>query len=280
MVKSKTRRAVVDYLKSTYKIGTKRACKVVRVNRSGYYYKASSQPFNTALTIRIKEIAAARIRFGYRRIHVLLKREGYEINHKRVARLYRSCGLALRLTDSRKRKSVQLRERHPSVTGLNQRWAMDFMHDRLSDGRVIRFLTVVDTFSREGLALHVNWRLKARDVIQVLDNICRQRGTPVVINCDNGPEFISLELDLWAQRNHVQLDFSRPGKPTDNAFIESFNGRVRQEFLNTNWFASLEETRVLAAEWLHDYNAERPHRALANLTPRAYAQSYFELQST
>ena len=152
--------------------------------------------------------------------------------------------------------------------------AMDFMHDVLSDGSKIRLLTIVDIFSRESVALEVDFGFKAPQLVDVVRNAVADRGAPQRIRCDNGPEFISMHLDQWAHWNHVQLDFSRPGKPSDNPFCESFNNRVRQEFLNPTWFSSLTHARESAAKWRNDYNANHPHSSLGDLTPNEFARRY------
>lgn len=264
------RRFALPYLRKAYQISERRACQVVAVNRSTVQYKSVKTDV-PALRARINEIAATRVRYGYPRIHVLLRREGWVVNRKRVYRIYREEGLSMRLKTPRRRRAVVLRDR-VAADAVNQTWSMDFMADNLADGRKIRLLTIVDNFSRECLALDVAWGFKGTDVAQTLTRIVRDRGKPRFIRCDNGPEFVSKALDQWAYWNKVELDFSRPGKPTDNAFIESFNGRVRQELLNASWFESLERAREMTAAWRAEYNLHRPHRALGNLTPNEYAR--------
>src|SRR5690349_12383603 len=218
---------------------------------------------------RIKEIAETRVRYGYRRIHVLLRREGWLVNTKRVCRLYREMGLQLRNKSPKRRVKAQLREDRTPATAANQVWAMDFVHDQLFDGRRIRILTVVDTFTRLSPAIEVRQQFRAADVVTVLERVSREIGYPTTIRLDNGPEFISKELDLWAFMRGVTLDFSRPGKPTDNAFIESLNGKFRAECLNTHWFMSLDEARRKCEAWRRDYNEVRPHSAIGNEVPAA-----------
>ena len=264
------RRFALPYLRKAYQISERRACQVVAVNRSTVQYRSVKTDV-PALRARINEIAATRVRYGYPRIHVLLRREGWVVNRKRVYRIYREEGLSMRLKTPRRRRAVVLRDR-VAADAVNQTWSMDFMADNLADGRKIRLLTIVDNFSRECLALDVAWGFKGTDVAQTLTRIVRDRGKPRFIRCDNGPEFVSKALDQWAYWNKVELDFSRPGKPTDNAFIESFNGRVRQELLNASWFESLERAREMTAAWRAEYNLHRPHRALGNLTPNEYAR--------
>ena len=222
-----------------------------------------------ALRIRLRDLAATRVRYGYRRLHILLRREGWEINLKRVRRLYKLEGLSLRLKRPKKRVSA-LRVVPPPAQYPNQRWRMDFMSDALSDGRRFRVFTLVDNFSRVSPALEVDFSLTGKRVIAVLQRLAVLQGLPEIIHCDNGSEFISRAVDEWAHRNGVKLHFSRPGKPTDNPFIESFNGRLREECLNQHWFNGLEEARAALEEWRKEYNGERPHRSLEGLTPEEF----------
>jgi len=193
------------------------------------------------------------------------------VNHKRVYRLYREEGLGMRKRPPRRRKACLKRKLRPSASEKNECWSMDFMSDQLFDGRRIRLLTIVDNHTRESLAIHVGQRIRGIEVVEVLERIVKEHGKPQAIQVDNGPEFISKDVDLWAYWNHVKLDFSRPGKPTDNAYIESFNARFRLECLNEHWFLSLEDTREKIEEWRQDYNKNRPHSSLGNVPPEEYA---------
>ena len=207
--------------------------------------------------LRMKEITQTRVHYGYRRVHVMLRREGrccqQRDNHKRVYRLYREQGLSLRHKRPKRNKAAKLRQPKTTAQHVNQMWSMDFVADNLFDGRKLRMLTVVDCFTRESLAIHVGQSLKGEDVVRVVDAIARERGTPQTIKADNGSEFISKAMDRWAYEHKVEIDFSRPGKPTDNAMVESFNGRLRQECLNEHWFMSLEDAQ-------HKIEAWRRHR--------------------
>ena len=225
------------------------------------------------MRMRIKEIAAVRIRYGYKRIHVLLQREGWRVNHKRVYRIYYEEGLNLRKKRSKKRTSEHFRVARETARDINDCWSMDFASDSLFNGRRFRALTVVDIFSRECLGIEVDQGIKGKDVVTMLDYIKSLRGAPRIIRCDNGPEFVSKVLDKWAYENHVILDFSRPGKPTDNAFAESFIGSFRDECLNVNWFLSLEDARDKIETWRMDYNEYRPHSSLDYKTPDFFARS-------
>jgi putative transposase len=193
------------------------------------------------------------------------------VNHKLVYRLYVEEGLILRRRGPRRRKSCAVRMERPAARGTNDSWSMDFMSDQLLEGRRFRVLTLVDNFSRESLALRARDRFRGEDVVQVLEEVSAQRGVPKTIRVDNGPEFISKSLDWWAYFNKVKLDFSRPGKPTDNAFIESFNGKFRIECLNQHWFLSLPEAQSEINSWREDYNGCRPHSALGGRTPNEFA---------
>jgi putative transposase len=222
--------------------------------------------------MRIREIAATRVRYGYKRIHILLEREGWEINHKRVYRLYREEGLNLRIKHKRKRPGAALRLPRQQAQGMNDTWSMDFVSDSLFNGKRFRVLTVVDNYSRECLALEVGQSIRGEQVTAVLTRLKHTRGIPRSIRVDNGSEFVSKAVDQWAYANKVSLDFSRPGKPIDNAFAESFNGSFRDECLNVNWFLSFNDACVKIEAWRNDYNEFRPHSSLNNLTPAEFAR--------
>jgi putative transposase len=221
---------------------------VLRAERSSYHYRGKGTD-QADLKQRIKEIAEARVRYGYRRIHVLLQREGWAINGKRVYRLYREMGLQLRKKAPKRRVKAKLREGRCAASRVNDVWAMDFVHDQLATGPKLRVLTVVDTFSRYSPAVVPRFRFRAPDVVEVLERVCAEVGYPASIRVDQGSEFISRELDLWAYMKGVTLDFSRPGKPTDNAFIESVNGKFRAECLNQHWFMSLDDAVRKCEAW-------------------------------
>jgi putative transposase len=223
------------------------------------------------LRIRLRDLAQARVSYGYRRLHVLLQREGWKVNHKRVYRLYRLEGLGMRSKKPRRHVTACRRMERLMVTEVNESWSMDFMSDQLYDGRRIRLLTLVDNFNRESLAIEVGEHIGSDRVVEVLNKLGKLRDLPKRIQVDNGPEFISKRLDQWAYFNRIELDFIRPGKPTDNALIEAFNGRFRQECLNENWFMSLEDAREKVEAWRQDYNKNRPHGALGNISPLVYA---------
>jgi putative transposase len=243
-----------------------------QINRSTWHYK-SRRDEQAALRQRIRDIAETRTRYGYLRIHALLKREGWPINHKRVYRLYCDMGLQMRHKTPRRRVKAKLREDRRPAEQMNDCWSMDFMADQTFDGKKLRVLTIVDNFSRVSPAIGVRRQYTGYDVVRTLEWATKRYGTPQAIRVDNGPEFVSKELDLWAYANDVTLDFSRPGKPTDNAFIESFNARVRQECLNQHWFLSMPDARLKINRWRKEYNEDRPHSMLGYMTPYEYAEN-------
>jgi putative transposase len=265
------KRELVDDLRTIWKVSIRRACSVLCFRRSSYSYKSCRDPQANLMT-RIREIAQTRVRYGYRRIHVLLRREGWDVNHKRVFRLYRAMGLQLRNKSPKRKAKAKLREGRSAPAHSNDVWAMDFVHDQLYDGRRLRILTIIDTFTRYVPAIEVKERFTGADVVAVLEEVCKAVGYPKSIRVDQGPEFISKDLDLWAYARGVELDFSRPGKPTDNAFIESLNGKFRAECLSANWFLSLADARRKCERWRRDYNDVRPHSAIGYQTPSALAK--------
>jgi putative transposase len=226
------RRELAKDLIAIWGVSERHACRTLKAPRSTQQYKSRGDG-QADLKQRIKEIAETRVRYGYRRIHVLLKREGRAINAKRVYRLYHEMGLQLRNKTPKRRVKAKLRDDRREAIAVNETWAMDFVHDQLITGRKLRVLTVVDTFSRFSPVVDPRFSYKGEDVVQTLERACKVFGYPKSIRADNGPEFVSRDLDLWAYQNDVILDFSRPGKPTDNAFIESFNGKFRAECLRS-----------------------------------------------
>jgi putative transposase len=268
---------LVDFVRVGFGTSERRACQVLGCHRKTYRYRSHAKD-QTALRMRLRELAGVRVRYGSRRLHILLRREGWRVNHKRVYRLYRLEGLSVRHTVRRKRVSA-LRPLLPAAQAPNEQWSMDFMSDRLASGQRFRVLPLVDNMSRESPAIEVDRSLTGQRVVAVLERLAAQRGLPRVIQVDNGPEFTSKALDEWAHRRGVKLAFSRPGTPTDNPFIEAFNGRLRQECLDQQWFVSLADARNCLEEWRRDYNTTRPHTALSNQTPAAYAAGWREQQA-
>ena len=249
----------------------RQTCQLLKISRTVFLYQSQARDAS-ALIMRIREISHTRVHYGYRRIHVLLRREGWTDNHKRVYRLYRAAGLSLRHARPKRNKSARLRQPKMLASAINQIWSMDFVTDQLFDGRRFRALTVVDNYTRESLAITVGQSLKGGNVVSTLTQIASERGYPKTIKTDNGPEFISKELDRWAYENNIEIDFSRPGKPTDNGLCESFNGRFREECLNAHWFLSLEDATNKIEAWRKYYNEIRPHTSLEWKTPVEYAR--------
>lgn len=272
MVSPQARREAVRILMAERQIGVTRACGLVGISRSLLAYRARrTQP--EGLRERIGEIAAAKRRYGYRRVHVLLRREGWQVNHKRTHRLYREAGLQVR---RRSRKRIVHGERTPlqQARRPNESWSMDFVADALANGRRIRCLTLVDDFTKECLATVVDTSITGLRVARELDQVIVSRKMPVSISVDNGPEFAGRVLDEWAYRQGVRLRFIRPGKPVENAYIESFNGKFRDECLNEHWFTTLAEARVLIEAWRTEYNLERPHSSIGDSTPAEFARRW------
>jgi putative transposase len=257
-------------LEVCYEVSERRVCQLLEFRRSTYRYRSIADG-QAALRIRLRDLAYSRVSYGYRRLHVLLRREGWEVNHKRVYRLYKLEGLMMRPKKPRRHVTACRRMERMTATAPNEGWSMDFMSDELYNGQRIRLLTLVDNFTRESLTIEVDNHLGGHRVVEVLQLLSKGRSLPRTIRVDNGPEFISKALDQWAYLNGVELDFSRPGKPTDNAFIEAFNGRLREECLNESWFLSLEDARDKVESWREEYNKCRPHGALGNLSPVEYA---------
>ena len=246
-----------------------RASRLVGLCRNTLGYEPKPDK-DEALRNRMKELAEKRKRFGCERLHLILKREGLVVNHKRTERIYREEQLALRIR-RRKKLASQGRIEISKAQRPNELWAMDFMLDALHDGRRFRVLPIVDTYTKECLRIEVDTSIRGERVAEILSQIAAFRGFPENIIVDNGPEFISNAMDAWAYERGVKLHFIRPGKPVDNAFIESFNGKFRDECLSMHWFMSLSHARMIIEEWRNDYNLQRPHTSLGGLTPYEFA---------
>jgi putative transposase len=267
-VKPAQRRAAVAYAQEQLGFSQRRACRLVGAGRSTVRYRRRPRD-DEALRARLRHLAAQRLRFGYRRLHVLLRREGIVVNHKRVERLYREEGLAVRRR-TRKALTPIRRGRPAAPQRINEQWALDFLQDALASGRKLRVLSIIDVFSREALALEVDTSLPGRRVVRVLDRLLDERERPVQLVLDNGPELVSRALEDWAHQHAVTLHFIDPGKPIQNAHCESFHSRLRDECLNEHWFLGLRDARRIVEAWRQDYNAERPHSALAYRTPEEF----------
>jgi putative transposase len=259
----------VGYAQERFGFSQRQACRLVGSARSTIRFRRRRQRDDEALRARLRELAAQRPRFGYRRLHVLLRREGIVVNHKRVERLYREEGLAVR---RRKRKSlVRLLCGCPRPPErANEQWALDFLHDSLASGRTIRLLSVIDVYTREALVLEVDTSLPGSRVVRVLDCLLGERERPAQLVLDNGPELISRVLEEWAHRHAVAMHYFDPGRPMQNAHCESFHGRRRDECLNEHWFLGISDARQIVEAWRQDYNRERPHSALGYRTPAEF----------
>ena len=260
------------WLTDSFEIAVSHACRLVQLQHSSFYYQAVPDPKEPALRRRVRELAATRIRFGYRRLTIMLRREGWLVNAKRVYRIYREEGLGLARKRKVKRRS-QTRGKIEAPNEPNQLWAMDFVADRLENGGSIRILTLIDAFTREALLVWADHRMSGEKVAAQLDLLRGGRPLPAAIRVDNGSEFYSRAMDSWAYRNQVRLDFIRPGKPTENGYIESFNGKLRDECLNVHLFFSVADAQEKLDVWRNDYNHLRPHSALAQLPPAAFAKA-------
>ena len=260
-------KAAVEQVREEYAFSERHACGVLQLPVSSFRYQPRTN--DAALREQLVELAREKPRFGYRRLHVLLQREGVEVNHKRVHRIYREAGLALK----RKRRKHCVRAAQPLgvYTAANQEWALDFVHDVVQAGRTIRVLCVVDAFTRECLALEVETSFAGLRVTRVLDEIIARRGAPQSIRCDNGPELTSRHFLAWCLERKIQLVHIQPGKPTQNGYVESFNGKLREECLRVSWFQNLFEARRIISDWRRDYNHQRPHSSLSYLTPAEFA---------
>ncbi|MGU0610903.1 IS3 family transposase [Pseudomonas aeruginosa] len=267
------RREAVQEMQARTGISERRACQLIGLSRSVLCYQPRASVQNTELQAQLVELAQERRRFGYRRLHILLRRAGVQVNHKRIYRLYRAAGLMVKRRRRRHGVAVE-RERLSLPSAPNQVWSMDFVFDALSNGRRIKCLTVVDDFTKESVGILVEHGISGFRVTRALDEMARFRGYPKAIRTDQGPELTGKALDQWAYQRDIKLKLIQPGKPTQNAFIESFNGKFRDECLNEHWFCSLAEARIRIAAWRRDYNEHRPHSAIGNPTPAEFAASW------
>ena len=268
MVTPAAKREAVAHLRSAFEVSERRACSMLATDRSSVRYR-SIRPDDALLRMRLRELASQRRRFGYRRLHILLTREGLVMNHKKLRRLYREERLAVRRRGCRKR-ALGTRAPMAIPQGPNQRWSLDFLSDAFTDGRRFRILAIVDDFTRECIALIADTSLSGLRVARELDALISIRGRPTMIVSDNGTELTSIAILRWSQEQQIEWHYIAPGKPQQNAFIESFNGRLRDELLNETLFTSLVHARQALSHWRIDYNPLRPHSGLGILTPAAY----------
>lgn len=263
------RRTAVTCAMSTAGLSERRACRFTGFARSTQRYR-SSRPSDAALRAELQVLAERRRRWGYRQLYRILRRTGWTDNRKRVQRVYQEEGLQVRRRTKRRRVAMA-RIPMPRPSAANERWSMDFVRDTLADGRVFRAFTLVDDCTRECPVIAVDFSLSGERVVRELERLRRLRGLPHAIVCDNGPEFTSAALDQWAHERGVYLAFITPGKPVQNAFVESFNGTFRNECLNEHWFTDLRDAQGIIEAWRIDYETERPHSQLKDCTPREFA---------
>lgn len=261
-------RAATSYLLETYGAGQRKACELIGIARSSYRYQSRKR--DEELRDKLVRLAQEQPRYGYRRLLVLLEREGIKVNHKRVFRLYRGAGLSVKRRQRKRLLRMGSKVSEP-ITKTNQQWGIDFAHDVLATGRKFRIFSVVDACSRECPRLEVDTAFPSRRVTRTLDEVIAERGKPESIRLDNGPELTSRHFLAWAMERQIELRYIEPGKPVQNAQVESFHGRLRDECLNVSWFANLWDARRKISAWREHYNNERPHSSLGYQTPAAFA---------
>ena len=275
-MKPAAKRKVVQHLQGQHGLSQRRACRLTQCNRKSARH-VSKHGDDTELREAMKQLAEAKPAWGYRMLHGALRLSGWVFNHKKAHRLYREEKLVLRRR-GKKRLKCQKRGPVPAVTAPGQRWTMDFIQDRLADGRSFRTLNLTECFTRQCLGQDVDTSLSGVRVVRLLEQTAQTHGLPELIQVDNGPEFRSKALDVWAYQNKVKLDFIEPGKPTQNGQIESFNGRFRAECLDQEWFSSLQQAREMIEAWRVLYNSQRPHSSLGYLPPDVWTEKYYQNQ--
>ncbi len=269
-MKPADRRVAAKYLQTDYKVGVTRACGLIGISRSSYHYQPRRVD-DSLLRLAIRQKAQQRKRWGYRRLQVLLRREGHMDNHKRIYRIYREEELQVRKRRRKRARTKRSFELKASERA-NQRWSMDFMHDSTTSGRKLRILNVVDDYTREAIWMEVSTSISGAHVTRVLDQLIELRGKPESLLTDNGPEFTGSALDAWTYKCNINHEFIEPGKPNQNAYVESFNGKVRDECLNEHWWLTVDHARNAIEDWRNDYNTVRPHSSLNNQTPEIFAE--------
>lgn len=266
----------VTFAMTEHGISERQACRLLEVDRTSYRYEPRPDS-NAALRQALLDLARQKPRWGYRRLWAVLTKQGWMVNVKRIYRLYRQEGLLMRRLKRKRLKGVA--PLNPLISRPNQEWALDFVSDALSNGRALRALTIVDSYTRECPAIEVDTGISSRQVTRVLERIIEQRGAPTSLRCDNGPEFTSRHFLAWCAQKKIELVHIQPGRPMQNGHIESFNGRLRDECLNANWFLNLADARAKIESWRQEYNTDRPHSSLDYRTPEEFAKSCSELTS-
>lgn len=274
MVGPKAKKEAVVFVRQQLRISVRRSCRLCGLNQATHFYKAKNKIDDELIEAKLLEIAAKRPRFGQYRLYVMLRREGMIINHKKVERLYGELNLSLRVIKGKKRKATGVRLPQLEAVRPDQRWSMDFVHDELVDRRKFRTLNIVDDYSKECAAIEVGFSLTGQHIVNVLNKLLFYGRIPKVLTIDNGPELSSRALEFWAYTNKVVLNFIQPGKPTQNAYIESFNGKFRDECLSQHLFLSLEDAKQKIESWRREYNEDRPHSSLNYKTPNEFLKEY------
>ncbi len=271
MVGPKAKREAVSFVIENKNYKPNRACKLLGLKTSTYYYKSVSTKDDTKLKEKLVEVANERTRWGCPRIYHVIRRQGFTDNYKRVERVYGELGLSLKV---RKKKKIRghLRLVLPQSAKPNEIWSMDFVSETLADQRRFRCFNIVDDYTRENILIYPDRSIRSVKLVNIFNKLKVTRGLPKMIVCDNGPEFISQNLDMWAYQNKVELKFIEPVKPVQNAYIESFNGKFRDECLNQHWFLILDDAKKEIEKWRRDYNQNRPHSSLNYKTPNEFAK--------
>jgi len=267
---------LIEYLTSEHKLSIRQACLALGVNRSTLYYKSKHRDDSEVIDV-LNALVEKHPRNGFRKLFLRIRNAGYEWNHKKVYRVYTALGLNIRRR-TKKRLPKRIKKPLTHLTEPNKIWSMDFMADNLWNGKRYRLLNVIDEFNRELLESEIDTSLQSIRVIRTLERIIDWRGRPEAIRVDNGPEFISTQLEMWCNSKDIELLFIRPGQPTENARVERFNGSFRRELLDCYVFSTLREVRDYVEEWMHDYNHYRPHEALGDLTPIQFLERYNNAQ--
>lgn len=271
MVGPKAKRRAIAAIRERFDLSVRQSCRILGLREATFHYRPKRSRDDQGLKSQILEVVEKKPRWGRPMVTWMLRaRMGLKDNHKRVERLYRELGLQMHKR-RKSRKVTRPKMLLPVPTRPNQIWAMDFVSDSLATGRRFRVLTIKDLFTHEALRLHVDFSITGERVAEVLDRIKITRSLPKGIVCDNGSEYVSKAMDQWAYRNQVELKFIQPGKPMQNGFIESFNGRLRDECLNQHWFETLEQAKQIIELWRIEYNTDRPNKALRNRTPEEFA---------
>lgn len=272
MVGPAQKRVIVNYFKDHHNLSERKSCDLSNLSIRSFKYVAKKIATDDVIKTQLVTLSNKNKSYGYRRLGICLLRAGHQLNHKRVYRLYKELDLKLAKKKGKKLK-MQHRDNINQVNSFNDQWSLDFVSDRLTDGRTIRFLNIIDSYSRFNTGIEVGCSLPSSKVIEILTTAINKYGKPRSICLDNGPEFRSKQFQKWANQQEIKLNYIEPGKPTQNAYIESFNGKFRSEFLDQHWFSSLAEVKNLTRRWRKNYNEERPHSSLGYLTPREFVNA-------